>query len=170
MARIAIELLLRQMEAAYRLDPFHALRKNLESVTSEEWEIIPVNASVGPDSEFGTQPELSICDLVGHVAGAKHMYANRLFGDASMEWSDLRAPGRDMVTMLAWLDDGYNALAAGVAALDDDAALQMERPAPWRTPMRVEQLVLLMLNHDLYHSGEINRQRALIRGSDGWQR
>lgn len=87
-----------------------------------------------------------------------------------MEWGDLRAPGRDMETMLAWLEDGYNALAEGVAALDDDAALQLERPAPWRTPMRIEQLVLLMLNHDLYHSGEINRQRALIRGSEGWQR
>jgi len=27
-----------------------------------------------------------------------------------------------------------------------------------------------VINHDLYHSGETNRQRALIRGADGWER
>jgi uncharacterized damage-inducible protein DinB len=37
-------------------------------------------------------------------------------------------------------------------------------------PMPVREFVTIMINHDLYHSGEINRQRALIRGSDGWER
>ena len=61
---------------------------------------------------------------------------------------------------------GHRKLVDGLAALQDDAELVLERPAPWRMPMRREQLIAIVMNHDVYHSGEINRQRALIRGVD----
>lgn len=168
MTRIAIDLLVRQMNAAYRDDPFHALRRNLESVRPDEWDVRPATWSA---EEFGTQPELSICDLALHVGGAKFMYADRAFGRASLEWADIAIPPtRDMTAVLAWLEEGYRALADGLAALEDDTDLAAERQAPWRLPMRREQLMSIIINHDLYHSGEINRQRALLRGADGWQR
>jgi DinB superfamily len=168
MTRIAIEILVRQMNAAYRDDPFHALRKNLASVRPDEWDVRPAGWSV---EEFGINPELSICDLALHVAGAKFMYADRAFGDASLEWADIRLPQvRNIEAVLAWLDEGHRALAECLAALQDDAELAAERPAPWRMPMRREQLIGIVINHDLYHSGEINRQRALIRGTQGWDR
>ncbi|MEX2226453.1 MAG: DinB family protein [Dehalococcoidia bacterium] len=167
MTRIAIETLVAQMEAAYRGDPFHALRKNVESVRPEEWSVRPASWSV---DEFGTQPELSICDITLHVAGAKFMYADRAFGDASLEWGDIRLPPLDMKPVLDWLDEGHRLLAGGLAALEDDAELSVERPAPWRLPMRRAQLMSIVMNHDLYHSGEINRQRALLRGAEGWER
>ncbi|MDP9237276.1 MAG: DinB family protein [Chloroflexota bacterium] len=168
MARIAIETVLRQMNAAYRDDPFHALRKNVESVRPGEWDVRPSGWTV---EEFGTQPELSICDLVLHVAGAKFMYADRAFGDASLEWADIALPpARDMPAVLAWLDEGHQRLEAGLTALTDDEELAAERLAPWRAPMRRAQLISIIINHDLYHSGEINRQRALIRGTQGWDR
>ena len=46
------------------------------------------------------------------------------------------------------------------------------RETPWRTParMRRDHLLTIVMNHDVYHSGEINRQRALIRGAQGWDR
>ncbi|MPZ99774.1 MAG: DUF664 domain-containing protein [Dehalococcoidia bacterium] len=167
MPRIAIGTLARGLDAAYRDDPFHALRRNVESVRPEEWDVRPSKWS---EEVFGTDPELSICDIVTHVAGAKQMYVDRIFGDASLEWGDMRAPGRDMETMLAWLDEGHRALAAGLAALPDDSMLLEERPAPWRRPLTVEQLIGIVTNHDVYHSGEVNRQRALIRGAEGWER
>jgi hypothetical protein len=167
MTRTAIDTLVRQLNAAYRDDPFHAFRKNVGSVRPEEWDVRPAGWSV---EEFGTQPELSICDLVLHVAGAKFMYADRAFGDASLEWTDIKLPALDMESVLGWLDEGHRKLVDGLAALQDDAELIAERPAPWRLEMRREQLVAIIINHDLYHSGEINRQRALIRGSDGWDR
>jgi uncharacterized damage-inducible protein DinB len=168
MTRIAIEVWERRLKAAYRNDPFHALRKNVESVRPDEWGVRPAEHSV---EEFGTQPELSICDLVLHVAGAKHMYADRIFGAAELEWEQIRLPASlDMDSVLAWLEEGHRQLADGLAALEDDAALAEQRPAPWRTPMTREQLLGIVINHDLYHSGEINRQRALIRGAQGWQR
>jgi hypothetical protein len=168
MGRTAIETLLGVMDVAYRADPFSSLRKNLEGISAAEWEIRPAKWSV---EEFGGQPELSICDLVLHVAGAKHMYADRAFGDASLEWTDIQLPAsRDMEAVLAWLDEGQRALVDGLGALVDDTELDVERPAPWRLPMPRRQLITIMISHDLYHSGEINRQRALIRGAEGWDR
>lgn len=168
MTRIAIELMSGRMEAAYRADPFHAFRKNVASVRPEEWDLRPAEWST---EEFGTQPELSICDLVLHVAGAKHMYADRLFGPAALEWTDIHVPAsRAMDATLAFLDEGHRLLADGLAALGDDGDLAAERPAPWRAPMKRDVLLGIVINHDLYHSGEVNRQRALIRGAAGWAR
>jgi hypothetical protein len=167
MTRIAIETLLKQLNAAYRNDPFCALRRNVESVRPDEWAVRPAGWTV---EVFGSDPELSICDIVLHVAGAKFMYADRAFGDATMEWGDIRPPALDMTSVLAWLEEAHRQFAAGLAGLTDDAQLAEERLAPWRLPMRREHLISIIISHDLYHAGEINRQRALIRGSQGWER
>jgi uncharacterized damage-inducible protein DinB len=168
MSRVAIEFLARRMEAAYRVDPFHALRKNLESVRPEEWAVRPAQWSA---EVFGDQPELSICDLALHVGGAKYMYADCAFGDASLEWGAIAMPpALDMRDVLEWLDAGHKLLADGLASLHDDDELHADRPAPWRVPMRRELLLGIVINHDLYHSGDVNRQRALLRGADGWER
>jgi uncharacterized damage-inducible protein DinB len=168
MKRAAIDVWTARLEAAYRADPFHALRKNIESVRPDEWEVRPASWSV---EEFGTQPELSVCDLVFHVGGAKYMYADRAFGEMKLEWTDIALPAsRDMQEVLAWLDGGHRLLVEGMAALTDDAQLTEARLAPWRLPLTREQLLGIIINHDLYHSGEINRQRALLRGAEGWAR
>jgi len=120
MKRVAIDLWLNRLDAAYRNDPFHALRKNIESVRPAEWDVSPAEWSI---DEFGAQPELSICDLVWHVAGAKYMYADRVFGAATLEWSDIRPPSREMPALLAWMDEGHRALADGLAALSNDTEL-----------------------------------------------
>jgi uncharacterized damage-inducible protein DinB len=168
MSRIAIETLVQLMNIAYRDDPFCALLRNLASVTGDEWHIKPASWNA---EKFGTDPELSICDMVLHVGGAKRMYANRAFGDASLEWVDIKPPASfETEPVLAWLDEGHRELIDGLTALRDDAELVAECQAPWRVPMRREQLITIMISHDLYHSGEINRQRALIRGAEGWTR
>jgi uncharacterized damage-inducible protein DinB len=166
-SRADIELLAGRMEAAYRGDRFHALRANLATVQPEEWHVRPGRPSV---EVFGTSPELSIADIVEHVGGAKFMYAARVSGDEGLNWTDIRRPPREIETMLEWLDEGHHALERAVAALEDDAELTAERLAPWRRPLTAEQLLSIVINHDLYHSGEINRQRALIRGAQGWDR
>ena len=168
MTRTGIEFLSQRLEAAYRGDPFHAVRKNIASVRPDEWDVRPAKWTV---EEFGTQPELSICDLALHVGGPKYMYADRAFGDASLEWGDIKPPeSREMNVVLAWMDAGHRLLQDGLKALSDDEELSVQRQAPWRTPMTRMQLVALVINHDVYHSGEINRQRALIRGAEGWER
>lgn len=168
MSRTAIDTLLRLMDVAYRSDPFSSLRKNLESITPEEWVTRPAMWSA---TEFGNDPELSICDLVMHVGGPKRMYANRAFGDATLQWHTISRPAAfDIASVLAWLDEGHRILRDGLAALSDDSELAVERIAHWGTPMPRERFITIMISHDLYHAGEINRQRALIRGAEGWDR
>lgn len=173
MSRAVVESLLGLFDAAYRDDPYHAFRQNVEAVSAEEWGVLPLNPSIGPDSEFGEQPDLSICDLALHVGGGLAMYTDRAFGPGKMEWDDIQLPAaRDMPVVLAWLEERMRAFRAGLAALPDDEALGEARLVLLGGGRRlsVAQIVGMVTNHFLYHSGEINRQRALIRGTDGWAR
>ncbi len=167
MGRVEIEVMARMLEEAYRTDPWSALRKNLESVSIEEWDVRPSEWSV---DEFGTEPELSICDIALHT-GAKYMYVDRAFGEANLEWGDIKPPtSRSKEDVLVWLDEAQRLMIDGLSSLTDDAQLDDKRQAPWRTPMKRRSLIAIVTNHDLYHAGEINRQRALLRGAKGWDR
>jgi hypothetical protein len=113
MSRVLINHFSAAFEAAYRTDPFHAFRKNLDSATPEEWDVRPSDWS---RDEFGDHPELTICDLAFHVGGGLVMYANRAFGDATMGWGDIAtAQSREKAMVLAWLDEVQAAFAAGLA-------------------------------------------------------
>jgi hypothetical protein len=168
MPRIAIAVWEARLQAAYRLDPFHSLCKNLESVLPEEWDLKPSRAT-SPQEGAPYDDQLSICDLAIHAGGPKYMYANRAFEDGKLEWQQIALPSsREMAVVLAWIEEGHRHLVDGLAGLQDDAALLEERPSHWNQPVRVELLLGIIVNHDVYHAGEINRQRALIRYS-GWQ-
>ena len=167
MPRTRITLVAQMLDQAYRTDPWSALRKNIVSVRPEEWDVRPSDYSV---EVFGTDPELTICDIALHT-GAKYMYYDRAFGEMKLEWHEIvPPPSRGMDDVLAWLDEAQRLMMAGLDSLDDDARLMDERQAPWRTPMKRGALIALITNHDLYHAGEINRQRSLIRGASGWDR
>lgn len=167
MVRTRIETLLDMMDVAYRGDMFSALRTNLEGITPEEWVTRPATWSA---AEFGDDPDLSIRDLVLHIGGPKRMYANRAFGDGTLQWNTIPRPAAlDMESVLAWLDDGHRILRDGLASLGDDSELAVERIAHWGAPMPRERFVTMMISHDLYHSGEINHLRALHQGNDQWE-
>jgi hypothetical protein len=168
MGRSGIERLARLLEASWRADPFHAFRTNLASVDDGEWDMKPAGHSV---EVFGTQPDLSIADLALHVGGALSMWANRAFGDGTLEWRQVRGPSsRERAMVEAWLDEVHASFTTGLNALEDDSLLLHERQAPGGRRIPVGHMVTLMINHPVYHAGEINRQRALIRGADGWTR
>ena len=78
MSRIAIETLERQVHAAYHSDPFHAFRKNVESVQPEEWDIRPVNWST--EVRHGNLP---VADLFCVYAGAIEMNLSEESSDGS---------------------------------------------------------------------------------------
>jgi uncharacterized damage-inducible protein DinB len=165
MTRTAIQLLGRSLETAYRGDSWHALLQSLRPITREHWFARPAEFNV---EVFGDDPELSIADTVLHVGAAKRMYANRAFGDGTAQWGALELPrSREFDDVLAWLDAGHRLLVEGLAALQDDTALQGPRTAHWGEAIPIQRFVEIMINHDLYHSGEINRQLSLLRGTSG---
>ncbi|MEX2235983.1 MAG: DinB family protein [Dehalococcoidia bacterium] len=159
-----VELLLYQMDQAYADDEEHALLLNLRSVAPTEWRWKPEGS------------KRSIQQIVAHVAACKYMYENATFGDGSMSWNrppvntfpQEADPEVSADDVMAWLDEAQQRLRASVSALRDDQ-LSEQRPLNWGGSGAIRWIVNAMIQHDLYHAGEINHLRGLREGNDGWE-
>ena len=115
----------------------------------------------------------SIFELVQHVGECKYVYDNHAFGDGSMHWRhrgtvptiDRELP---IPAVVDWLREGRRSLRDHVAAFDEDSELLRPRPANWGQSYETRWLINVMIQHDLYHGGEINHIRALAQDTDRW--
>ena len=55
------------------------------------------------------------------------------------------------------------------ASLADDAELLKPRRTNWGEMKETRWIIKSMIEHDLYHAGEINRMRALRQRNDRWE-
>ncbi len=141
-------------------DPEHSLLRNLRSVPDEAWTWVPAGGS------------RSIFDIVQHVGECKFVYDNQCFGDGSMAWNK---PGtiptveRDTPreNVVDWLRRGHAALRGHLEALTDDSGL-LEVRSFFGHPHEVRWFINVMVQHDLYHAGEINHIRSLYVQRDRW--
>jgi uncharacterized damage-inducible protein DinB len=162
----AVDLLAYLMEDAFSgagsetTDESQALMPNLESVEPGMWQArLP-----------GTVR--TIGSIAVHVASCKVMYANYAFETGRLTWEspevapwpEFEAP---MAETLDWLRASHAALMAHVRGLTDDDLL-VTRPANWGELRETRWLLSVLLEHDVYHAGEINRTRALLAGEDRW--
>ncbi len=161
MAKTRIEELLALIDLAFEGSQ-HSLLMNIRSVAPECWERTPPSGS------------RSVRDLVAHVGMFKFMYANHGFRDASMDYDDppaTPAPERlsDSAAAEEWLREGHTYLTGCIRELESDAELDAPRKAHWGDLVPTYFLVTTMLEHDLYHAGEINHVRALLQDDDRWR-
>jgi uncharacterized damage-inducible protein DinB len=158
-ASAAVAELLYLMDQAFAGNREHSLLGNLASVTAAEWAWVPPGG------------DRSIREIVRHVGGCKLMYENHAFGDGSLGWDDPLVDGHGALDRPAgaveWLRSAHARLRASVADLDDDE-LARPRRANWGEEHETRWLVAVMIEHDLYHAGEINHLRALKQGDDRW--
>jgi hypothetical protein len=63
---------------------------------------------------------------------------------------------------------GQRRIRASVEALASDAELQRKRTAPWGEQYETRWLINTIIQHDLYHGGEINHLRALQQRNGRW--
>jgi uncharacterized damage-inducible protein DinB len=170
-ARGAVEQFLYLMDQAFEEDGEHSLLRNLASAPDEAWLWIPSGGS------------RSIRQIIGHVGACKFMYDNFAFGDATMTWNypaaaigvsmeELQSapalpnePSRNAV--LNWLREGHQRWRENVGSLSDRDLLE-PRPRPEGGRRKTRWIIGVMIEHDLYHAGEINHLRALMTGSDQW--
>lgn len=159
MGDAGVQQLLYLMDQAFDGNRDHSLLSNLGSVGEDDWLWLPPGGG------------RSIFDLVQHVGECKFVYANHAFGDASMRWDrpdtvpsvERDAPRPEVIE---WLQSGQDRLKEGVAALPDDSELLRKRPANWGLSYETRWLINVMIQHDLYHSGEVNHIRALKQNND----
>lgn len=165
--RIEVESLVRQFdhtfeatEAEFGSNQWHSISENLSSVRPEEWDLqVPGGVR-------------TIRELVTHIGGCYSMYENHGFGDRTMRWEDDDAinghlPEESPEQMIAWLQAAHGRFRASLARLTDD---QLDEPAfgHWGGRIETRRLVELMLQHGIYHAGEIGYLRALPQGNDDW--
>lgn len=165
MTRSGIEQYLYVMDRAFNADTsfgaWHSFLVNLESVTDADWLAVPPS---GVRSAF---------QLVQHVGESKYVYASQAFGDGSISWGrpetlatiEETTPRTEVVR---WLQEGHDQLRRQVAALVDDSELTALRPDIWGTQKETRWLIDTIVQHDLYHAGELNHIRALSQQNDEW--
>jgi hypothetical protein len=166
MSRAGIETLLYMMDMAFQgrtneqWGNWHALLENLSPVRDEDWTWLP---------EKG---ERTIFSLVSDLGMCKYAYASAAFGDGSMDWDKEGtipelAKGSSPATAIEYLQTAQEYWRGKVAELQDDAELLEDRTGPWGTRHETRWLIKTMIEHDIYHAGEINHIRALAQGNDG---
>ncbi|MGH2557523.1 MAG: DinB family protein [Thermomicrobiales bacterium] len=159
MATVAVDQLRCLMDEAFegKGKDWHSLLRNLRSAPAESWRWVPPG---------GVR---SIADLAQHVGACKFMCENHTFGDASLRWEHSLVVGNEALadadSAIAWLREGHERLRRGLASLDD-AELARPRPTYWGVPRETWWTLSVMIQHDLYHSGEINHIRALFQRDD----
>ncbi len=158
MTAVRVAELVDLLDEAFQGTRWHSLLRNLESVTPADW------LWVAPGGRR------SIRDIVAHVGGCKFMYQNQAFGDGLFTWDDPLVTGVEALatvpSAVVWLREGHQRLRGSVAALDDDELLRL-RGHHSGTPRETRWLIATMIEHDLYHAGEINYIRALHQQNDG---
>lgn len=162
MSRQVIEQYLYLMNMGFEGPDWHSLLSNLNTVAPEDWTWVPPGG------------ERSIRNIVRHVGCSKLVAHDQAFGDGTLTWDDPRldddAATADIPSAIAWLRMGQERLRGGVAALADDSELLKLRRANWGELKETRWLIVVtMIQHDLYHAGEINHLRSLHQRADQWE-
>jgi uncharacterized damage-inducible protein DinB len=161
MARAAIDEWIYLFNSAFD-GRWQSVLKNLESVTAAEWCAVPAG---------GVR---SIRDIVAHIGMFKYMYPTSAFRGREFEYGDnpatppaARLANRDAA--VEWLKEAHAYLLESFETMEDDSELDEMRPAHWGELLPTRVLMSIVLEHDTYHAGEINRGRALLQGNDEFE-
>lgn len=148
------------MDQAFDGGEFHSLMGNLATVDEPMW------TARLPES-LRTIGEIAL-----HVGSCKVMYTDYAFGSRSLTWESREVepwPPDDppMREVADWLREVHEALMSHVRGLTDDEMIQ-PRLANWGDEKETRWLLSTLLQHDVYHAGEINRMRSILAGEDRW--
>ncbi len=161
-SRAAVESLVELVIAAFDGDPHQSLWANLRRLREEDWTAVPPGGM------------RSISEILEHVGWAKWMYEDYAFGPATLRGDrpPVAPPAnrpRPRDELLAWLREGHARWLNSVRGLPNDHALREERLTNWGQRLPTRTIIQIMIGHDFYHAGEINRTRTLLQKDDRWR-
>jgi len=137
----------------------HSFVRNLESTTVQQWDAIV------PGQPFGR----SIGYIAWHTVAAKQLYWDHAFGErrltGAITGQGVHNPRRLLDDVLAHGRRWHARWLESVAALED-LALEQPTTAHWGAVVSMRRVVAAIIEHDLYHAGEINHLRAILDGTD----
>jgi uncharacterized damage-inducible protein DinB len=138
-----------------------SLLVNLASVDESMWRKVPGG---------GTR---TIESIALHVGSCKIMYDEYAFGEGRLTWEDAEvqpwAEGEaPMDDTLTWLSAAHERLLDHLRQLND-GDLAAPRKANWGEERETRWLISTLIQHDTYHSGEINHIRSVLGTNDNWR-
>lgn len=110
-------------------------------------------------------PVTTIAWRTVHIAAVNYLYWDYAFGPAAATF-DLEMPG-DAQSSRDWLERSQRPLAAKLAGLDDDAALDELVLTNWGDRWPVSRIFMTLVNEQVHHGAEISLLRDLYRNRDG---
>ena len=101
------------------------------------------------------------------------MYAEYAFGAGLRRWDDPSLvpwveEDAPRIGAIAWLGATHEDLMSEVHSLGD-ADLGVLRKTNWGEERETRWLLSTLIQHDVYHAGEINHIRALHASDDRWR-
>jgi len=158
MTMIIIAHLLERLTAGFEGSAEHSLLGNIRQIDGAGWRWKPRSG------------DRSIAGVIWHAGSAKYLWHSHAFGDGSVTWEHpLTAPSHaeTMEDALAWIREGHRLFVESVASLSDDD-LPMMRRVHWGGQFPASFVINSIMQHDLFHAGEINHLRAPMQGNDRW--
>ena len=151
-----VEKLLMLQKRAFDSSQWHSLRGALEGVDDDLFIWTPPKYD-GFDFMNG-----SIRDIVYHVTGDKLVQVNQAFGDGSATWDEMerRIAESSRETMLNGLEAAHNQVLAALRQLKDEEFEKKVRTWGGKR-MSAWDLFVMLIEHDLYHAGQIRYIRNI---------
>jgi len=158
-ARSEVAHYLYLLDSAFDSSRWHSVVGNLKSVEPEAWSWIPPSG------------DRSIQYIVEHLGLCKLMYENHAFGDGTLRWDQPLIEDESVLatipSAIEWLRSCNAIWRQSVAALSDHD-LSQPRKTNWGETIETRWIIATMLEHDLYHAGEINFIRSRHNPAASW--
>ena len=155
----AVSAYLYLLDSAFESSRWHSLVGNLKSLQPGDWTWMPSGS------------DRSIQYIVEHLGLCKIMYENHAFGDGGLRWEDRLIEDESVFatvpSAIEWLCGCNNKWRQSVAALTDEDLL-VPRKTNWGEMAETRWIISAMLEHDVYHAGEINYMRTLHNQESNW--
>ncbi len=152
---------------------FQELVKSLEKISKEEAQWLPSSNSMTLDTikqwnEKGnvwiksqTLDPLSTIEFkVIHLAQCKLMYDEYAFRDGILNWCDIESP--EWPDCIDYLTQTQARLIESIQALLDNK-LEESVPTNWGELWPVKKIIFTMIQHDIYHLGQIYTVKHLYQ-------
>lgn len=150
-----VDYLLMLQKRAFASSPWHGVLSALDGVSEDAFLHVPSRHNGFPWMDG------SIRDIVYHIAGDKLVQLDSAFGDGSITWKSLPIEKGEMPTMLIDMKNAHEHAVQQLAGQTDDTL--REKVASWGGKrMTAEDLFLMLIEHDIYHAGQIRYIRNVI--------
>lgn len=145
------EILLDLAERAFSKSPWHSLMAALDGISDVAFNHVPDKHNGFPWMNG------SVRDIVYHVAGDKLVQLDHAYGDGMMNWENVPLDkGGNLIEQLK------RSQAAQTNAICSANDLKKIVTSWGGKRMPAYDLFLMLIEHDLYHAGQIRYIRSLV--------